>query len=233
MRLSLLDPDSRFGKVCGMLANLIIVNLCFVLTLVPVITAGAGICAMYYAMMKLVRSKDIRPAKDFLKGFRENFKRATLVWLILSGLAAALFFDFRIAAFMGPWAHGLWIGLAGVALVLLLISMYLFPVMACFYGSLREQIRNSVLFAGRNIFLALAVFAINTLPMFFTYWFAGYLPLFAFLWCMFGFALTAYLNSHLLLHLFIPYLGPAETVEDYGSEDEMMRKTLEEMKMLE
>lgn len=206
-----MDPDSRIGKMCGFLANLIIVNLCFLLTLVPVITAGAGIAAMYFTMMKMIRQKDIRPAADFWKGFRDNFKRATLIWILLFAAAAVLFFDFRIAAYMGVLAHGLWIGLAGAALAILLTAMYLFPVMACFYGPLREQLRNSVLFIGKNVPSAVLVFCLNTIPIYLTYRFAVYLPLSAFLWSMFGFALVTFLNANILLNLFTPYLNARQS----------------------
>jgi uncharacterized membrane protein YesL len=209
----LMNPESRVGRICGFLANMIIVNLCFVLTLIPVITAGAGIAAMYYAMMKMIRQHEIRPVKDFWKGFSENFKRATLIWIILIALTVILFLDFRIVAFMGAWAHGLWIGLAGVVLIILTMAMYLFPIMACFYGTLKEQIRNSILFIGKNIFTAAAVFCLNTIPMYLTYRFAVYLPLFAFLWTMIGFALITFLNANMLLNLFIPYLTPVPEQE--------------------
>ena len=229
-----MNPDSRFGRVCGFLANLIIVNLCFLLTLVPVITAGAGIAAMYYAVMKLMRQREIRPASDFWKGFRDNFKRATLVWIVLLCLAVILIMDFRIAAFMGVWAHGMWIGLAGTALVILLTAMYLFPVMACFYGTLKEQIRNSFLFIGKNILTAAAVFCINVVPMYLTYRYAAYLPLFAFLWCMCGFSLTAFLNARLLLGIFIPYLKPAAPAGSVAAEEEKDEQAWEaEMKYLQ
>mgnify|MGYP003413410519 CR=1 FL=1 len=37
-----LDNDSPFGKICTFLGTLIVANLLFVITLIPVITTGAG-----------------------------------------------------------------------------------------------------------------------------------------------------------------------------------------------
>ena len=55
MRLAFLNNDSTFGKICTFIGTVILVNLMFVLTLLPMITADAGFCAMYYSILKIVR----------------------------------------------------------------------------------------------------------------------------------------------------------------------------------
>ena len=204
MRLAFLNNDSTFGKICTFIGTVILVNLMFVLTLIPLITAGAGFCAMYYSMLKLVRYKEINPFEEFYHGFKDNFKKATLSWIGILALAIFFFVDLRICSYMdGVLKNCVFVVWAGI-IALAVIAMYLFPVMASFEGKIRTCIKNSVFFI-------------------------GILPLSAFIWCVCGFAMIAFVNSMFLMRLFSKYLDPLDEEEERNNE----RKILEDMRKLE
>lgn len=228
-RLTFLDNDSKFGRLCTLLGTVIVANLMFIVTLIPVITAGAGFCALYYTMLRLVRYKEINPFSDFFRAFVGNFKQATLAWAAILFLAAFLAVDVRICSFLTGPLHYCIIAVYGAILALALITMYLFPVMASFSGSLKIQLRNSVCFIGKNIGFAFAVVLVNVIPMMATYINLQMLPLAAFLWCMGGFAFFALVNSITFMRLFDPYLEPLEPEIDEADQ----RRILEEMRRLE
>ena len=204
MRLAFLNNDSTFGKICTFIGTVILVNLMFVLTLIPLITAGAGFCAMYFSMLKLVRYKEINPFEEFYHGFKDNFKKATLSWIGILALAIFFFVDLRICSYMdGVLKNCVFVVWAGI-IALAVIAMYLFPDM-------------------------IVIAFLNVAPMALTYLNLGILPLSAFIWCVCGFAMIAFVNSMFLMRLFSKYLDPLDEEEERNNE----RKILEDMRKLE
>ena len=63
-------------------------NLLWMVCSLPIITVGASTTALYYACLKIVREEDFSAASLFFRSFKQNFKQATVLWLIL--LAAAV-----------------------------------------------------------------------------------------------------------------------------------------------
>lgn len=227
--LHFLDSESTFGRICAFLGSVIVVNLLFILTLIPVVTAGAGLCGLYYAMLRLVRHKEISPVADFFRGFRENFKKATLAFLILAVLAVLLLVELRICPFMPSplryCAAALYAGL----FVLLVLAVYLFPVMAAFESRLRGLAKLSIFFAVGDPLGTAGVVLLNVVPLALTYLLPALLPLAAFLWCMGGFAFVAFANAAIMMRRFRRYLEPLPSER----EEAERKRILEEMKMLE
>ena len=86
-----LDNDSLFGQIMLRCWAIIICNLCFVITVLPIVTAGAGWAAMDFALMNTLKNKDsAAPFRDFWKGFVTNFKQATISWVCSLVLLAFL-----------------------------------------------------------------------------------------------------------------------------------------------
>ncbi|MDQ0227446.1 YesL family protein [Metabacillus niabensis] len=50
----------------------------FFLALIP---SGPAIAALTYSMEKLVRTKELSPARDFIEGYRKNLKDTFTIWL--------------------------------------------------------------------------------------------------------------------------------------------------------
>ena len=78
----LFDIDNPVIAFLSRLADLIGLNFLFLICCLPVFTIGAAWTALYYVTVKMVRKEESYIWKDFFKSFRENFKQATLIWLI-------------------------------------------------------------------------------------------------------------------------------------------------------
>lgn len=78
------------------MADLIILNLLFLLCCIPIVTIGPAITAMYYVTMKMVRNEEAYIARSFFKSFKENFKQGLGIWLIALVLIILEFMDFII-----------------------------------------------------------------------------------------------------------------------------------------
>lgn len=212
----LISNDSLFGRIMTRIGTVIAANIMFILFSMPVVTAGASWIALHHTMLKMLRSKDaINPFKQFWQGFKGNFKQATIVWLITLVLIAFGYFDIRICQQAGGFIGSLRYGIYALAIILFIVLIYLFPTMAAFSDSLPNLVRNSIYFAFRKPFKLLVNLFFHFFPMFLTYTDRHFLPLYAFLWVMFGFGAIALLFDNLLLPEFEPYLPLVDECGDF------------------
>ncbi len=128
------------------LADLILLNFITAICCLPVITIGASLTAMHYVALKIVRDEESYIIKTFFRSFKENFKQATLLWLIHLLLIALLVYDF-IVVYYSVNSLPFWAGpaLLSVTGVLYLLSLHIFPLQAKFVNTIGKTIRNSVM----------------------------------------------------------------------------------------
>lgn len=236
----MLDNDSIFGQIMTRAGIIIGANLMFVLLAMPVVTIGPALAALYYVMLKVLRgSRELNPFKAFWHGFRTNFKQGMICWLALMALAAVLVMDISICRQAGGFFTYVMYATYVLAAAALVLASYLFPVMAAFGDTVPHLLRNAVYFIGHRPHKMLVIVFFNVFPLFFTYLDRARLPLYAFLWTMFGFGAVAMLQSSLLIRdfeVFLPDQGQADHGEPEGKTDYYQgkadRQTLEDMKRM-
>lgn len=244
--LRLFGEESAFGRFLNRLYVVVTVNLLFVLFSLPVFTIGAALSAMDYTLMKYQRGdRHFKVASLFWKGFKESFKKATLCFVVLAVVLMTQVLEISwCRQFQGVMAMFQY-ALTGLMVLEIIVAVYLFPVIAAFNGGIGELLKNALYFAFSQPHRMLLCVALNIVPLAATYVFAQYLPLWAFLWLMFGFAAIAYLTTHIMLRQFMPFLPevdicgdiiPAGMEDDLNlmvgeddSDDDFDEKTLQEM----
>ena len=199
--------DNIFTRLMNRIGILFSANVCFILCCLPIVTAGAGFAALYYTMLLCLRENgDIKPVKTFWTGLKENFRQATLSWLVLLSLSVLVYLEIfwckQFSGLITVFRYGLY----AIGLVLAVFAVYLFPVMAAFRGTLPQLLKNCIGFAFSRPAAILGLLVLNAVPMAWTFFTNAYLPLYAFLWCTVGFSGIAMLCSKILLPLFYPYL---------------------------
>lgn len=141
--------DSELMMSISRATDYIILNvLCFLCSM-PIITLGAAVTAKYYVSMKLVRGEEPSIFKAYFKSFKENFKQATLVWLL--SIALILFFAMDWYLIMvnakGEVAFYFKIALFIMSVVCVMSIVCIFPIIARFHVTMKEAIRSAVLFS--------------------------------------------------------------------------------------
>lgn len=91
--MGFLRYDSDFMVMLGRIADYVILNVLCVIFSIPLFTVGAAVTAKYYVAMKLARKEEPNVFKAFINSFRDNFKQATLLWLLSVFLSAFLAMD--------------------------------------------------------------------------------------------------------------------------------------------
>lgn len=219
MRERIFNADNRFFGFMGKVADLIILNIIFVVCSLPVITIGASTTALYYVTLKMVKNEESYISRNFFKSFKQNFKQATPIWLLLLAAAMLLFFDFNIVSQTGDVGMFKFIRI-GLYFILLLWSMvfvYVFPLLARFENTVKNTLKNALKMAICHFPWTILLLAVTSIPMFLTLNYGAVLMAGLFLWPAIGFALTSFLNAKIFTRIFSRYI-PEEEEEEWTLE---------------
>ena len=208
-----LSNDSWFGKLMSKAGIIIEANILFCICCLPVVTVGASYTALYYVMLKAIKEQgEIHPIKEFWKGFKENFRQATICWLVMLGLFVAGYLDIWWCKQAGSVLIVFQYAIYAMGVMLLILALYLFPVMAAFRNTIGNLIQNAFYFAFNKPLYLLLIAVITIIPQMFTFADKDMLPLYGFIWVTCGYGLTAALGAKLLYGQFMPYLANDEQV---------------------
>lgn len=191
--------DSKFSQIMLKLSYGCYLNLLWFVCSLPVFTLGAATAALYDVTLRMARGEEPGLTRRFFQAFRENFRQATTLWLILLGVGALLGLDGYILyrlykSTAGAAAIICTLGLALVivaAICLVIVLLYIFPLVARVKNTNFAMVKNSFLIGIRYLFCTILVFAIH-FAMFFAV-VALYTPL-----IIFGEGLCALVSSYLL-----------------------------------
>ncbi|MFQ6819843.1 MAG: YesL family protein [Blautia sp.] len=207
--------DNKFFVFMGKVADLCLLNLVCLACCIPIVTAGASITALYYVTLKMVRNEESYIFRSFFKSFKQNFRQATIIHLIMVAAAVLLYLDTNIVKVMGePMSQIMSVIFAVFTLVYAMILLYLYPILAKFYNSVKNTFTNAILMAIRHLPYTIIMLIICALPLliFFVPSLQMQMTLILLL-LLFGMAVIAYLNSFFLVKIFDKYI-PENSEED-------------------
>ncbi len=206
-----LDMDSPVMRFLNRVGDLMIMNFLMMLCCIPVITAGAAFTAMHYVLLKIVRGEEGYLIKGFFKSFKENFRQATVIWLLMLLVIAVYAGDSLIFNYSGlTFPKALVVVVVAVALVLLMAAVYVFPLQARFENSVKNTLKNAMILAFANLPRTLLMLGCYILPLVIAY-FSNYAILFVFL---FGISAPAYGAAWIYSGIFKKLEPETEEVSD-------------------
>lgn len=98
----------------------------YVLTLfccIPIITAGAAFTALEYTLLKISKEEDGNIASDFFHSFKENFKQATILWIVYVAALAVMLFDIYFFLKVNAGNNNIMMFAMCIIAILLLLNM--------------------------------------------------------------------------------------------------------------
>ena len=95
------NMDSPLFSFLNRVADLIILNLLTLVCCIPIFTVGAAMTGLNYVCLKMVRNEEGYIVRGFFKSFKQNFKQATIIWLIILLAIIVLAGDFYIFTYSG------------------------------------------------------------------------------------------------------------------------------------
>lgn len=197
---SLLNYDNPFIQLLCRIGDLMIANFLFCVCCLPVVTAGASLCGLLKVVQGFSLGGEPGILRTFFRAFRDNFRQATIAWLALLLLAASFGCDLLIGQiyFSGAALAVLRGVVVVLALAVLAVASYLFPLLVRYENSLMEHCRNACILTILKLPRTLAMTAMNAAP-FLLAWFmpVSFLKTLA-VWLIVGLAGLCYLDCMLL-----------------------------------
>lgn len=155
------DMDNPIIRLLGRISDLLVLNLMTALFCLPVITIGASLTALHTCAMKLTRGEETVLALDFLRAFRDNFKKGTLAGLLLGILLLVLYLDYTAAGARFPLLRP---AALMMAVLVLLVWQYVFFLLSRYENTLLKTLQNALLlsigFLPRTLGIGLFAFAL-------------------------------------------------------------------------
>ena len=157
-----LNPDNSFFNGVRKIVDLIWLSVLWAVCSLPIVTAGAATSALYYAVVKNIRRDRSYPTREFFRGMKENFWKATGVWLVvLLFLVMVLVGDLSLfGSFLKleTAADAAFTGLFCLKILLpALLFIYAFPMMSRFDMKFVAILEKSLILSVRHL--------LHTLPL--------------------------------------------------------------------
>ena len=195
----LFDPESSIMQGLSKAADLIILNLLTLLCAVPVVTLGAAAAALHDSVGRMLREEGGGVLKTYVSAFRSNFKKATVLWLIL--LACLLLLAFSALFYLQNAIPGGRILLTLCTAFFILWNMalvWVFPLQARFENTVKNTLKNALLCAIAYLPRTVAAAGLKLLPWALLFYRTDLFIRIGYVWLLIWFALAAWLTAQLL-----------------------------------
>lgn len=185
-RKKLFNPEGGVVYALTKAGQVIILNIVWLLSCIPIFTFGTATTSLYYAMMKNIRRNRSYPLVEYMASFKRTFVRGS-AFTVIAGVWFMLLYHLWAIARGQQGATGIFLGRIYIALGVLsaAILIYLFPVLSRFTMSMSAMVKLAFVMAVRYIGYTILILAGSTALC--VVWFY-YLPLPAILfwpgaWC--------------------------------------------------
>lgn len=197
--------DSPIMQFLNRFSSLVVLNILFLCTSIPIFTIGAALTAMYDVVFRMDTHREGTTARAYLQAFRANFRQATCVWLVFAFLLGTGCSNIVIFSNMeSVLSYPLFLIAMVIVTNTLLILGWAFPLLSQFDNSVGKTLKNALLLAIANLPRTLVIAVVNCFP-----WALMFMHLYAFvkmsfLWIALYFSAAAYFNSRVLMKVFEP-----------------------------
>ncbi|WP_312652829.1 YesL family protein [Proteiniclasticum sp.] len=189
-------PESRFMEMLGRITDMMLLNVLFIITSLPVVTIGASSAALYSVTLKLSREEDVYPLREYLSSFRSNFRKPTVLWLILSAVGMLLAAETALLLLVDSGIkYPLLIIQGGLLLFYLTTFFTAIPLAAEATEGEMEILKTALTLPFYSLPEVMGVLAVNVVPVLFTGYLFLFLPNIFMVWGFIGFSCIAYASS--------------------------------------
>ena len=161
--------ESKFSQLVLMLCQSCLLNVLWFICSIPIVTIGASTTALYYVCLKIVRGEEQYVIPMFFRSFKENFRQATQLWLIMLGAGFLLGTDGYILSHLRTHSTGpaavlwtlLFALLIAASIVYVIVLLYVFPLTASVVNTNKAMLKNSFLIGTHYLFATILAFAVH------------------------------------------------------------------------
>lgn len=209
--------DNKVLSFITRITNMVILNVLTIFCCIPIITIGPAVTALYYMTLKMVRNEETYIVRGYFHSFRQNLRQGIIINLILLFIGAILAFDTYFMHQMddkSSFYHTIYYFTLGVDLIYGILFLYIYPVLAKFYNSIKNTFKNAALMAVRHFPYTVVMVLICALPVEVFFLIPSIWHWIILFFILIGFTLIAYMNSRILVGIFDKYIEKKEEPEE-------------------
>ncbi len=197
-----LSVDNPFFDFMGKLGDVLLLNILFLITSLPVVTVGASLAALYQSFDDMAEGEFISAFRNYTRAWKKYLRTSTKAWILVLLTGCLLVFDLTFVGGMRRGTQGLWgfigIGIGCLAVIWEMIFCYIFLVIRKGETQIGRMIRQSLILAVHNFQYTFLMVVINSIPVICFVLGGDLLAAVIPLYLTFGFGLTAFVNTFFL-----------------------------------
>lgn len=208
MFAALFDLDNPVFRFLSRLVDLVVLNVIFLISCIPIFTIGTALTSLYYVCINDWDPQNAHIIKKYTKSFKENFKKSTVLWFIM--LLAGVIVGTDLWYVLTQWRdtgndnYRIGIVLCIICLILYLcIFTYVWPLQAKFENKILRTIQNALGMAVAHLPETVIAWCIAGIAGYLVVQYTVMQVMFLILLC----STVAYIQSSLFRNVFRPYLG--------------------------
>ena len=198
-----LSIDNPFFDFMSNVADLVLLNIVWILTCIPLITIGASQTSIYRIMLRRVRKTCVYPVKEYLAVWKEEFRKSTKLWIGMLVVVALLVFDLM---YMGRTWNAWGIAIGVLLFLWMILFSYVFPLMAQFDNTIKNTMKNACYMAVSHLPYTILILVLNLIPIFCVLAGGAIMQVTLPIYLAAGFALTARINAVIFKTIFEKYM---------------------------
>lgn len=206
--MGLFSLDNAFGRFMDKVGKWAALNFLFLLSCLPILTAGAATAALYAVSLKLARREEVNVISAYFAALKQNLKKGILIHLILlligAVMALSLYYLGQLQAEFPFYSYFKWV-MYLILLVYAMVVTYVYPLLAAFENSLKQTLMNALLLSVMHLPATVLMLAISIGPTILCYFVPVVLEYALFFYLLCGFAVTAFLHCQFFARIFAQY----------------------------
>ena len=213
--------DSTFGQIFIKVSYGCCLNILWLICCLPIFTIGASTTALYYTSFKIAKDEGSFITTMFFRSFKQNFKQATVIWLIMLATGLIIGADavllYRLRATSTGTAAVIWTLLLATIfacmIVYVIVLTYIFPLLSIASNTTANMFKNAFLIGTHYLFATLLVIFVHYAMFFLVV--NVFTPL-----IIFGEGLCAVISAHILLRILRPLIYDPNAQTEASDSDE-------------
>ena len=203
--MKFISVDSKFYQFMMPIGEMMLLNFCWILGSLPLVTIGAANAAMYTVMGRRVRQEGSGTVVPFFKAWWSNLKQGSLFWLVQVFMTGSLGMFFFL-----PLMLGLKI-LASVLLALVtLVFSLIYPQLARYRNRWIPYVRNALILLVLRLKWVLLNLLVIAIPLIAFLLVPVEFLQFGFVWIVIGISLVFDLSARVMQRVLEPLEELAE-----------------------
>ncbi len=138
------NERSSFLNFINRLLDVLLLNILWLISCIPLITIGAATTAAYAVLFKMLTDEEGYIIKSYIKEFKNNFKKSTLLWVLNAAGLYILYLDWQLVTKVETPSIFLLIISIVSSVVVFTGFLYVYPLTARYENRVKDTILNSI-----------------------------------------------------------------------------------------